>query len=288
MKKRTPIYLLDAAKKIAETSAIEADTVGYVSKFMVMASLPNRDLQKNEFVRKNGRYKLTILAPSSVGLPFGVIPRRLLIELVTQAKILKERNVYIEDSAAAFLRRLGKKNSAGPTGSLTEFRMQAERLFSSTLSITTEEPETWSIKNVSFAKEAKIVWQPISERCWNSTITLDRDFFDEIQTSAIPIDLRVIDACSHYALAIDIYCWLTYRFYGLSAPTVISWKQLQGQFGSEISRESNFRQKFRKALNRVSLFYSEAQYSISRSGLRLYPSPTHVPKTKAPTSFDSS
>lgn len=281
MKKRSLDYTLKMSGQIANYSASESGNIGYVARMMVTASLPYREIQSNEFIRTNGRYRLTVLAPSAIGLPFGQLPRRLLIKLVSQAKILKTREIFLGDSVAALMRMLGKRSTGGRNGSLTTLRNQAQRLFSSAISISTEKDGEWSVRNMTFTREARMLWQPISGNDWNSKVILDEAFYEDIQASAVPVDLRVIDACSHYPLAMDIYCWLTYRYYSMKTPTQISWSQLSGQFGSEISRPSNFRRKFCSAIARVSLLYPDAKFSISNSGLLLYPSRTHVPRANS-------
>lgn len=209
MKKRSSTYLASVAQQIAQTTARDAGTIGYVAKMMVMASLPYRQIPSNEFSRANGRYRLTVMAPSNIGLPYGQLPRRLLIELVTKAKMLRTREIFLGDSVSSLMRSIGKRSTGGQNGSLTTLRIQAQRLFSSAVCISTESDGEWSFKHLAFAREARMLWQPTFGEGWKSTILLDEAFYEDIQTSAVPIDLRVIDACSHYALAMDIYCWLT-------------------------------------------------------------------------------
>lgn len=287
MKKRSQIYTVKMSDQIANHSASESGTIGYVPRMMVTASLPYREIQSNEFIRTNGRYQLTVLAPSTVGLPYGQLPRRLLIELVTQAKIHKTKEIFIGESVSALMRSLGKRSTGGRNGSLTTLRDQAKRLFSSAISLSTDKEGEWSVQNLTFAREARMLWHPASGNDWNSTVTLDERFYEDILTSAVPIDMRVIDACSHYALAMDIYCWLTYRYYSLKLPSQVSWAQLSQQFGSEISRPSNFRRKFCSAIARVSLLYPDAKFAISSRGLLLYPSRTHVPRANSSYIFDT-
>ena len=278
MKKRTEKYLLEAAAEIMDVSAKEAGKLSYTANMMVNASLPCRDLGVNEFVRVNGMSRLTILSPSEIGLPYGTYPRILLIWIVSQAKTKKTREIYLGESVSAFMRSIGKLGSGGATGSLTTLREQSKRLFSSTICFTQSGKENFSVRNVSIAKEASVLWSNKSESGWSSTLTLSEEFYEDVQGSAVPIDMRVIEACSHYPLAIDVYCWLTYRYFSLSRPAFITWKQLADQFGNVFQHAKHFKPKFVSALTRVSLFYPQAKYSISNRGICLFPSPTHIPK----------
>ena len=272
MKKRSKEYLLDISRQITEVPAIEAGKLGYVANILVNASLPYRQLQTNEFVRKNGDLTFTIISPSEIGLPFGPFPRRLMIEIVTKAKILKTRAVYLGRSVTELMRNLDKKTSGGKNGNLKTYKEQSKKLFSSTITSVREIEGEWSVKNINLASEASVLWNPKDGDDWNSTIILGEEFYKDI------IDKRVIDACSHYPLAMDIYCWLTYRYFRLYKPAFITWKQLSDQFGCVISRKSNFRAKFKLAIHRVSLFYPQAKYHVTDRGITLLPSPTHVPK----------
>jgi hypothetical protein len=278
-KKRTEAYLIDAACEVAERSAKQANAIGYVAKIMVSASMPSRNPGKNEFTRHNGHTRLTIHAPSEIGIPYGTYPRMLLVWIVSEAKRNRSREVYLGESITDFLRNLGKIGSGGNTGSLKALREQSKRLFSSTITITSETKDRFEVENVSLAKSASVIWQPQQSSEWSATLLLTESFYEDICKRAVPIDLRVIQACSHYPLAIDIYCWLTYRNYGLRRPVVVTWKQLANQFGNVYSNHRHFKPKFLNALKRVSLFYPDATYLKTKRGLTLYPSPTHVPSS---------
>jgi len=266
------------ACQIFETSAKEADCISYTSKILVSTSLPCRNLNIGEFSRNNGHTRFTIHAPIEIGIPYGTYPRLLLIWIVTEAKKHKTREIYLGETVTEFIRNIGKAGSGGKTGSLTALREQAKRLFTSTITTTCNKKNTTSIRNLSFAKDASIIWKPNSKSNWSSTLTLSESFYEDISQSAIPIDMRVVQACSHYPLAIDIYCWLTYRNFGLKRPTVITWQQLASQFGNTYSEQRHFKHKFLKALYRVHLFYPDAKFMELSRGLCLYPSPTHIPK----------
>ena len=83
----------------------------------------------------------------------------------------------------------------------------------------------------------------------------------------------------------DIYGWLTYRMSYLERPSkTIPWRALQSQFGCDYTRTRTFKQRFVEKTRQVLAFYPEARLTIRRSGLVLYPSPTHV----SPKSIHSS
>lgn len=277
-KKRTDAYLVEIAHRISTVSALEANAIGYTARLMVNTSLPSKNPKSTEFSRQNGHTRLCIHAPSEIGVPYGTIPRILLIQIATESKRSKSRDVYLGETMTDFLRNLGKRGSGGPGGSITHLKKQSRKLFSSTITISSESDTGLELENINFAQRASMLWQPQENGTWSSHLKLSEPFYEDICQRAVPIDLRVIQACSHYPLAIDIYCWLTYRNFTLKRPTYVSWKQLAMQFGSQYKHERHFKSAFLETLDRVKLFYPAAKYKHSSRGLQLLPSPTHIPR----------
>jgi len=65
----------------------------------------------------------------------------------------------------------------------------------------------------------------------------------------------------------DIYCWLTYRYYSLKRPITISCGDLMIQFGNSYQRDAHFKANFRNALDRVALFYPQARFVVDQYGI---------------------
>ncbi|MCH6556231.1 MAG: phosphoenolpyruvate carboxylase, partial [Chloroflexi bacterium] len=77
-----------------------------MARVLVQTTLPHRKQSGTEFVRTNGALTLTMLAPSSTGLPYGSIPRLLLAWLTTEAVRTKERKIVMGHSLSDFMREL--------------------------------------------------------------------------------------------------------------------------------------------------------------------------------------
>ena len=77
--------LVNQALAIEDEQAQDAGSLGFMARSMVQATLPHRKVEGTEFQRKNGQFTLTILAPSSIGLPYGSIPRLLMAWVTTEA-----------------------------------------------------------------------------------------------------------------------------------------------------------------------------------------------------------
>ena len=274
--------LVEIACEIATVSAADAQKIAYIPKFMASTSLPTRKLEETEFIRRNGKYDLIILSPTKIGLPYGTYPRLIIIWLTTQSVITQRQEIMIGTSLADFMRKINKRSTGGKNGSLTALKAQIKRLFSASIMFIINENNEFRIDRAHITDHSSIFWKTDNNIDENSIIKLSSVFYNEIQRSAIPVDMRVIDAFSNYPLAIDIYCWLTYRYFILTINKVscaqISWKQLMKQFGNSVKHKRHFIQKFKKAISQVYLLYPAATYVITQKSIILYRSPPHVPQ----------
>lgn len=290
MKTRQPNQALE--KLITEALAIEADAaqqagaLGFMARAMVQATLPHRRIEGNEFTRRNGSFTLNLLAPSAVGLPYGSIPRLLLAWMTTEAVRTKKRELVLGDTLSGFMGDLGLVPTGGRWGSITRLKSQTVRLFSSTVSATYDEADKTALIGYRLADKAVLWWDnksPEQAALWQSVVTLTEPFFREVTERPVPIDMRALRALKRSPMALDIYCWLTYRMSYLPKQTQIPWPALAAQFGSDYGRTRDFKQAFLGELGKVLTVYSQARVSDAGSGLILKPSRTHVsaalPKT---------
>ncbi len=77
-------------------------------------------------------------------------------------------------------------------------------------------------------------------------------------------------------MALDIYCWLTYRMSYLRKPAEIPWPALEMQFGADYGRTIDFKVNFLKQLQAVLTVYPEAKVEEGNHGLLLKPSKPHI------------
>jgi Plasmid encoded RepA protein len=106
-------------------------------------------------------------------------------------------------------------------------------------------------------------------------VVLSERFFREATEAPVPLDLRVLRALRS-PFEIDIYVWLTWRFFRLRKPVTIPWDSLQLQFGCGYKNPRHFKRRFLKYLKSVVNYYSEVRLTNAEAGLVLKPSPTHV------------
>lgn len=280
MSKRSLSFLIETALSIQDTPAHEAGTIVFIPRFMANVSLPVREPQGFEYKRKNGRFSIHMLSPSEVGLPYGSYARLILVNITTRAKLSGSHEIFLADTQRQYLKELGKHCSGGKTGSLGTFKQQFLRLLAVTIKCIEDGEDSWQIESLNVAHRASLSWTNHNTFEWETHIVLDAAFAEDIFNHAVPADYRVIIALSHHPLAMDIYFWLTHRYFRLHKPSLVPWDTLRQQFDNQYKRKSHFREKFLKALNKVSLLYPDARFAHSEKGILLLPSRTHIPKKK--------
>ena len=231
--------LVRQALMIEVEEARQVGAVGFMARALTQATMPHRKAAGNEFVRRNGAFELTILAPSSVGLPYGSIPRLLLSWLTTEAVRTRSPVLELGPTLSAFMAELGLTRRGGNGGishdsATRPCACSAQPCFAGTRTKhTTQAAISISLKNTLCGGTRK---RRIKCRSGNLRLTLGNRFFNELIDRPVPVDMRALKALKRSPLALDIYCWLTYRLSYLRKPTEIPWPALQMQFGADYTR----------------------------------------------------
>ena len=263
-------------------SAHESRALGFMPRILVLTTLPHSRPKSHCFERTNGRYSLRLEARRSIGLPYGIYPRLILIYLATQAVCTKSPEIDLGRTPNDLARKLALAPISGPRGTSKRLLNQLQRLLSTRFRwqyskdfrthesgrglITSNDP-TLELLKACFQRRRPT---------WTPGFVLSRQFFQEITRSAVPVDLRAIELLNSSPLAIDIYIWLTYRMSYLRRPCLIPWKALENQFGATYSRSRDFRRSFCAHLRLVVGVYPTVRLRQTDTGLLLYPSPPHV------------
>ena len=280
----------DTSQIIVEAQAQEieeakrAGKFGYMARTLVQASLPHSRPTGNEFSRTNGRFSLSVLAPSKIGLPYGSIPRLLLSWVTTEAFLTQSPALELGPTLGGFMAELGLGRTGGAKGDITRFKNQARRLFASTISWSYEDEGHTIDEGFRITKHSELWWdpkQPEQPSFWKSKIVLTEDFFRDIIKSPVPVDMQALKALRRSPMALDIYFWLTYRMSYLRQPKVIKWPRLQTQFGADYANNNQGARDFKKffilRLKKVLEIYDKARVGVMDNGVLLKPSPTHIP-----------
>jgi hypothetical protein len=166
-------------------------------------------------------------------------------------------------------------------------RDQMQRLFASTFQCVFHDDNEGRHAGDGFlvAEKRILWWDPRhfqGDAVCGSHVVLSERFFREATETPVPLDLRVLRALRS-PLEIDIYVWLTWRFFRLRRPITIPWTSLMLQFGCCYANPRHFKKRFLGYLRSVIDYYPEVRVGPGDRGLMLRPSPTHVPPRRAPT-----
>lgn len=273
--------LITEALAIEAESAQQAGALGFMARAMVQATLPHKKVEGNEFERRNGAFTLSLMAPAKIGLPYGTVPRLLLSWLTTEAVRTQSREIELGDSLSGFMRDLDMVPTGGRWGSITRLKDQTRRLFASTVSATYDGNDRHAEMGYRLADKSLLWWDtqaPEQAALWRSSVTLTEQFYREIIEHPIPVDMRAIKALKRSPMALDIYCWLTYRSSYAKQSTTIPWAALAMQFGSDYGRTRDFRAAFLAELRKVAVVYTGAKVEPTDAGLILKPGTPHISK----------
>ena len=289
MKKITEItpaveQLINEALAIEAEAAQDAGALGFMARAMVQATLPHRKVEGTYFERTNGAFTLTLLAPPKIGLPYGTVPRLLLAWLTTEAVQTQSRDLELGDNLSGFMRELDMVPTGGRWGSITRLKEQTARLFASTVSASYADADKHAEMGYRLADKSLLWWDaknPEQAALWRSSVTLTEQFYREIIEHPIPIDMRALKALKKSPMALDIYCWLTYRASYAKKPSTIPWAALAQQFGADYARVRDFKASFLAELRKVATVYAGAQFEATEFGLVVKPSPPHIARREA-------
>ena len=235
----------------------------FIPRFLTSTSLPHSDPKSTTFEKtiSFGQDKIRVHISSPHGVPYGVVPRRLMAWIGKQAVQSQSPIIDLGRSQSSFLCKLEMLNSGGKTGVIKRFQEQAEKLFSSAIYIECQTQSKWGFEHSTFAKSGSVLWDSNNhKRVWSGELVLSDDFYKELIKSPVPVDMRKINAISS-SLALDIYYWLNYKSHHLKAPVNISWEQLFVQFGGgykqTTSGKRNWKQEFLKSLRVILSLYQQ-------------------------------
>ena len=277
--------LIPAALRLEAEEAVREREIGFTARALVQATLPHSDLKRNEFVRRNGRFTLSILAPVEIGLPYGRYPRLVLAFLCTEAVRRKTPLLELDASFSSFCSRLGVAPVSGPRGTLPALRQQMQRLFASTFQCIYRGDDRGLHAGDGFlvVERRSLWWDPSSDRALGrgSWVELSHRFYREATEAPVPLDLGILQALRS-PFEIDIYVWLSWRLYRLERPVTMPWESLLLQFGCGYRSPRHFKHRFLGYLRSVLRYYPEARVRDSPAGLVLMPSRPHVLPARAP------
>ena len=266
-------------------SASEADPdLGFMARLMALCSLPRTNPGNQlQYERRNGPFTLGMIAGLNNKLPFGTNPRLILAWLCTEVVRTGSRQIVLGRSLSEFMRKLGISSTDGR--GQARLRNQMDRLFNCTVSMIYKDEHGKATVNSLIALRTEFWWNPKhpdQTGLWESKVRLSESFFNEIVSHPVPLDLTTLKALKRSPLGLDLYLWLTYRIFALTAPQRLSWAQLYRQFGVDPAKASDnvsvqdFRRMALRELKKIKLAWPGLNYTTARGVLILLPSVPHI------------
>lgn len=214
-----------------------------------------------------------------LGLPYGTRARLILAYLNTMAIRTQDPKIDVESSITAFTKAIGLQAKGRD---IRDVKDQLARIAASliTLNYVTEDQRSLNV-NFTMVKRYDL-WFPKDESqrvLWPSYIELSQDYFEELCSRAIPLDIRALAALKNSPMALDVYSWLAQRLHRVKpGGQFITWKAMKDQFGTNYKTMKKFKEKFRQTLKMVKLVYKEARIEEEpNKGFNLLTSPTPIP-----------
>ena len=283
-------------KKAAAIMGYEPGTIatedkrGYLARELVQCTLPHSN-PKGVLVHKriDGNLTLKISADPELGLPYGTIPRLLMLWVTSEAMRTQNRRLELGNNLGQFLREVGlsRETGRGKRGDAKRLRDQMVRLFRSRISFEysekTASAEGMGWVDMSVAPKGYLWWdfsQPEATTLFESWVELSEDFYKAITANAVPVNLTMAGKLKRSPLALDLFVWTTYRLYRLSEDKqiTVSLSDLEKQFGTEYNRSDNFRAALSAAIDKVQAVWENAPLELSPRGLKL----TGIPAKELP------
>lgn len=286
--------LVKSSVEIQEATPKEAQSITYLARPFVQATLPHRNPGPlTAWGRENGNLSLTVQAAeimkngkiTSLGLPYGSIPRLLLFWATEEVMRTNNPRLELGNSLAEFMRELGlDPQRGGKRSDAARLKEQMIRLFSARISfsMSSDNPsEPFMYAPLTTADKMFLAWDttiPVQGNLFESYIHLSEPFFQELKRSPVPLDMRILNELRQSPLALDLYTFLTWRVSFLKKQTTITFEQLSGQIGSEYTRLRDFKSKVSGYIKMIQLLYPDLSVELRPNGVALFPSLPSVPK----------
>jgi hypothetical protein len=271
-------------REVIENEALSPDNLRYMPTALAICGLPYKALPEGqlEFERAQGRMAITVTAGKlrapngqrvQQPVPFGPKARLIMAHLATEAKRNNSPVVETSESLSGFMRDMGFDPRGGRNGNIEPFKEQLRALAACRMEISAWDGKRSGQIDVKPLQKVELWFSdnPTQQSLWPTTIAFSKDFFEEIQKHALPIDVRVLRALSNSARRLDLMMWVTYRITRLNAPLVLDWKPLKQQFGEGYTRERAFREAFLEDVAALKDIFPKVPLKLTERGLEMQP-----------------
>jgi hypothetical protein len=241
------------------TTPPTADDLAFIAREFILCTLPHSDPgDVPAWSRTNGNLTLGIQpgfnhkTGKSYGIPYGTIPRLLLVWIVTEIIRTKSRRLELGNRLADFLLKLGLDPSRGGERSdVRRVRQEIEKLFNAIISFAYHPNGGKHGGSARVSMQVAPKWalwwsdkDPDQNALWGSWIEVSEDFFQAVMNAPCPLDIRVVRHIKDSSLGIDLYTILNreaFRAMKNNKPRFLAWEWLHEQTGNEYKRLDHFR-----------------------------------------------
>lgn len=256
-------------------------TTAFISYIMSQVSLPYRRQTTKEIVRQRGSLVVKYVATGKA-LPYGKYPR--LMEMYACTMIKRgdpsfHPDTRVLDLGSSFREFLKMLNVPVGGRQLRTIKPQLENYFSTAIAISNNTSRETEMAGFTIATKVHIEWlddkAPIGRGVAHNWVRFSQEYIDYLKDKPVPVDLPTVAKLSS-PMALDVYWWLTKRYYKMHDRVDITWQQLYDQFGSD-SEMKEFRRRFKRSVAAVLEVYPQARITCGANYVTLWPSETSVP-----------
>lgn len=282
-------------KIIQAAAALKADpdtgTPVFMPRFLVQCTLPHQDPGNVPvWQRHNNEFTLSLqpgydIDGECIGYPYGLIPRLLLIWMVTEAKRTANRRLSLGSNYSTFLATLGlEPKGRGKRSDAKRFKEQTRRLLNTRIMFHKRISKTVASEGKLYLIEGEgmedrqiassyELWWNISgdehhHELWESFVELGPDFFAAIMESVVPFKLEAVAVLGRSALAIDLYILCVYLGYYLSlkglSKHMLTWHMLNQQLGAAYEDMDNLKKAVISVLPQIKLAHPGLRLQVKK------------------------
>lgn len=241
-----------------------------------MIGLPHTRPKGQTWVRVCGDVRVTMRSNDEHGLPFGSRARLILLVILKEA-VNKQVRSFGLGPIGDFCEELGLRATGGREGSIEGIRRQFRALSSTSIQVSTSIPRYQVANTFIFSRSAD--WC----RHGHAHVELSEEFYKATLRSPVPIDKAELMALRESPLAMDVFCWSSWRYWVYmyqKSKYIISLdvESMMGQFGAAYANckagsggRSTFIRRLTEATNQISLIAPHFGLSVCSKGLSMKP-----------------
>ena len=283
--RKQKMRLIKASQEIRQEQ--EVDETTYLPSGLCQVWMPRNEVKELFYETENGRTSLSLQAGRLLQsdktweqqpLPFGSLPRLIMMHIANEAVKKQSREIDMGESVFEFLKLL-KFDTGGKE--YRRIRKQMNALATCRITLGMVDGGHVKIRNTGIVTEFD-TWLTNDDKQmveWRAKVTLTPEYFELVKESSVPLDMRAIRPIRHSALRLDILTYLTERLHRVKQEKgfVLGWDGIKQLFGQEYKDMKGFKRRFIPALKDVLAVYPKAKVRSVESGLLYLPSAPLVP-----------